>query len=262
MFFGKQQKDSDDNKKTSLWRMYRTQCPGSSTSPLKLNPNKRFQRTSCFPSGEWKASMCVEAAFSFSFFLFFLANIFSILFWFQTYGEGLEALQQRGKAMSIAAYSLRQSETAGEDIIVLKDMEKVSSPFPTFALPDSRIVSQCYIRAWTGYDAAGIFNREKEEIIVYVTEYGEVYHRSRNCTHLALSIEIADYNTISEKRNAGGERYSPCEFCHPEDFSSVVFITRQGKRYHGSLSCSSLKRTVRAVRLWEIPGVPGCKKCS
>lgn len=260
MFFGKQAMINYDTK-TSLRWICNVSHSQHDESPSHLNVKKRIQRTSCFSSGTWKASMCIEAAFSFSFFLFFLANIFSILFWFQSYARQLEALQQRGKVLSVAAYSLLPGEKDSEDILALMNMEKAESPFPVFALPDSRILAQCYVKAWTGYDVTHTSDREKEEEIVYVTEYGEVYHRSRSCTHLALSVEIADYKNIGSRRNAGGERYYPCEFCHPEEFSSVVFITRQGNRYHSGLSCSSLKRTIRAVRLWEIPGVPACQKC-
>ena len=105
-------------------------------------------------------------------------------------------------------------------------------------------------KAYVGYipqegegDASGTY--------VYVTEYGEVYHTDRHCTHLELSIHAASENEAHKLR--------PCEYCGDAD-TGRYYVTDYGECYHTSLCCSGLKRTIRRVPLEEV-SCPPCADC-
>lgn len=226
-----------------------------------LNFLNSSKRTFHFTPSRMKASMTVEATLAFSFFLFFVVNIFSLIFLFIQYGERMEKLQQQGKELAMYAYSMGEEIPGSEELIRLMNMETIESPFPILAAPKAALEVKCVIKPWTGYDVTRGEERQKEEEIVFMTDHGEVYHRSRNCTHLTLSVQAAPFSEIKGKRNEGGSRYTPCEQCGDNGFATVVYITSHGSRYHFSLGCRGLKRTVRAVYLSQIPGVPSCSKC-
>lgn len=230
-----------------------------------LNPYEKdvniSKRVSCFTSPQLKASMSLEAALSFSLFLFFLVNVFSLIFLFIRYGDRLEALQQQGKELAIYAYSAESLLEGNDDLIRLYDTETVESLFTPLAAPKGVLPVQCVVKPWTGYSVTDESSHTKEEQVVYVTDNGRVYHKSRSCTHLSLSIRIVSFDRVNDERNDGGERYTPCEFCGNHSFLTVAFLTGQGNRYHSTLNCKGLKRTVREVYLSEAGSMPACSKC-
>lgn len=248
-------------KKSSLHAQKVIHHPNSQSTPIQIQLLKQHteeRRTSSFISPVVKASMCVEAAFSCSFFLFFLANVFSMIFLFVQYAEAMETLQQRGKRLSAYAYAVGQE--TGEDVIHLVDTKTAEALFPVFPFTKSTLLAQCCVKAWTGYSPASA-GRQKEEALVYVAEYGEVYHRSRQCTHLSLSVEMVAYEVVNTLRNQDGSRYRCCEVCAEGGFLTVAFVTGYGTRYHAALNCSGLKRTVRAVPLSQAGSLRPCGKC-
>ena len=91
-------------------------------------------------------------------------------------------------------------------------------------------------------------------------ETGLVYHKDYHCTHLDLSIRMASGEEVSSLRNESGGKYYACEHCGGGS-GGAVYITSYGDRYHSSLSCSGLKRTVYAVPLSEAVGKGACSKC-
>lgn len=113
------------------------------------------------------------------------------------------------------------------------------------------------VKAWTGYVKSGFGGTDEE--IVYVTETGLVYHRDYRCTYLDLSIRMVNRSDLESLRSEDGSRYRPCSYCGGT--GSPVYITGAGDRYHSSLSCSGLKRTVYAVPLSEVIGKGECSRC-
>ena len=110
-----------------------------------------------------------------------------------------------------------------------------------------------------GYVRSG-FGQEDEET-VYITETGMVYHRDYHCNYLELSIRMVPYSEVNGLRNESQGKYYACEGCVHGGAAVGVYVTDYGDRYHNSLSCSGLKRTVYAVSLSEAVGKGACSKC-
>ena len=147
--------------------------------------------------------------------------------------------------------------------IVLKAAYKAEPSFALPGLPALTLQSTYTGHTWTGYRFSG---REEEESsedgeIVYITDKGAVYHRDRACTYLSPSVRSVQGSLVSGERSLGGAVYYPCEFCRPSD-AGTVFITNYGNRYHGSASCSAIRRNVREVPLKSVEGrMRPCSKC-
>lgn len=133
-------------------------------------------------------------------------------------------------------------------------------PVPGFSIAPISYKETMRIKAWTGYEAGGF--GEEDDQIVYVTDTGVVYHKNPHCTHLDLSIHAAASSELNSLRNENGGKYHACEKCvHGSSMGGSVYITDQGDRYHNSLTCSGLKRTVYTARISEVPGKRACSKC-
>lgn len=148
--------------------------------------------------------------------------------------------------------------SAATGIGEIKVEYRMRLPLPVFAVPPAVYEESVRIKAWTGYKRSG-FGNEKEEI-VYVTESGIVYHKDYHCTHLELSIRMVQASEVGTLRNDSGGKYHACRYCAAGN-SGGVYITDTGDCYHGSLSCSGLKRTVYAVPLSEAAGKGACSRC-
>lgn len=108
-------------------------------------------------------------------------------------------------------------------------------------------------KAYLGYlESEGMDGRE----YVYVAEYSTVYHLSRSCSHLKLTIYTVLPSDL--KKNYPGLR--TCEHCGEQE-ADVYYITPTGDCYHTTRECSGLKRTVRRVLKSEVPGYAPCSGC-
>ena len=142
----------------------------------------------------------------------------------------------------------------------IKIKYKISLPLPVFGNPSAEFTEDFRINGWRGYEDRGLGNGDAD--IVYITENGLVYHEDPQCTYLQLSINFVPYAGLSELRNSGGAIYHRCEKCVYGPAMAGVYITETGGKYHNSLRCSGLKRTVRAVKKSEVIGKGGCYRCT
>jgi hypothetical protein len=144
---------------------------------------------------------------------------------------------------------------------------QVHIPIRLFILKDMNIMQRVRLRGWTGKQIPPTYSMVEEgesadSPIVYITETGSVYHVNRECSHIKLSI-VSVIGIPSERRNDNGAKYYPCESCCTEncDPAGIYYITSDGTRYHTISDCSKIKRTVKEVRLSEIPERSPCKRC-
>lgn len=102
------------------------------------------------------------------------------------------------------------------------------------------------------------------ERMVFITESGTVYHTSRDCTHLRLSVTDKKLKEVASLRNSSGGKYYPCEICVKENMTeaSTVYIASNGNRYHKNRLCSGLKRSVTEIAYSEVGNRRLCTRCA
>lgn len=153
--------------------------------------------------------------------------------------------------------SLLSSDFSGDEVILRASYE-LHAPCP-LPMDYAYHILQCVqSRKWIGnctLEQGG----SDGEVWVYVTPEGTVYHRSRSCSYLDLSIRAVSRRSLSDLRNQNRGRYYACEHCGGS--ASTVYITDYGDRYHSSLSCSGLKRTIYMIKLSQTGGRRVCSKC-
>lgn len=159
--------------------------------------------------------------------------------------------------------SLLDSEFAG-DYILLKADYVMKFPIKLFGSKNFLISQKTRLRKWIGWHS---LNANSEEEIVYVTTHGEVYHLRRSCPYLELSIHKIPARELVFIRNKSGGKYSECEICGMGlkkiiYFKQEVYITDYGDKYHFSVACNGLKRTIFQVKLSQVGEMAGCRKCS
>ena len=263
------------------------------TQSYKNTPNPGKERASAPGTG---ASVTIEAAFGIPIFLFavlcliYLAEIQSIRI------SIINAAQSAAKSASeaTAAVPVLNTVKLKSDIVKGIGEERISRsildggsdgiscwksyisplsgemhinveysvklPIPALGSPSAKLKEEFKMSSWQGYEAAEMADGEGD--IVYITPTGLVYHEDYQCSYLQLSIRFVPYTELEILRNLSGGIYHPCERCVYSSAMSGVYITEYGTKYHNSLNCSGLRRTIIAVRKSQVIGRGGCSKCT
>ena len=125
-------------------------------------------------------------------------------------------------------------------------------------------------RLWSGLGESlktkeDVESETTTEMLVYMTEQGNVYHIKRNCTYLEPKVNVLSYNLLAEKRNSSGGKYYACDFCARQancTEGQMIYITQYGNRFHVSAVCSAIKRNICTLSKEEAAQkYPVCKKC-
>ncbi len=175
---------------------------------------------------------------------------------------GTEYLQSVGVRGGADGVSFVQSDILTGDRITLVAAYRMGALFAPEEFLSFSMGNRVCLRAWTGYDntvnAGG--NAEAEQL-VYVTEHGEVYHRSRACYHLHVTIRQTDQERLAAERNRDGGSYTACELCGSRRRTGVLYVSEDGSRYHTTAACGALKRTVRVIPLSQAGDRAPCSEC-
>lgn len=156
----------------------------------------------------------------------------------------------------MAGISLLSSNLSGENVELKADY-RVKLPISFFTISGFDISQKSISRKWIGrtFDSS-------DHCYVYITDYGSVYHRSKSCSYLDLSISSTDIEQIPVIRNKNGAKYSACSKCvAKKSDTGSAYITDYGTLYHSDISCSALKRTIYMVEISEVSDMPACSKC-
>lgn len=150
----------------------------------------------------------------------------------------------------------------GKNIVITADY-CIQIPFiPKIFSIKKQAVRIC-TRAFTGDSILEVVQNEgndKENVVVYVTPTGTVYHLSMECPYLRLSVKCVDRQQLDTLRNESGGIYYACSKCRPEEIDKV-YICTYGNRYHSDISCSELKRGIKPIKLSQTGEKKECGKC-
>lgn len=286
-------------KKRKALQAVANDCSGSSTDILCNNQYPSHKRISWCTSCILRGSMTVEASLVFPLFLFALTALLYLLVVLRLQTEIGRGLTDAGRELSqnavlegmensflaaaegkrkmkeylngragveiikngIDGISMAGSRWSGEDSLwTLQASYQVLLPPDIPLFHSIKITQTKTVRGWTGFGKRQVLLEEQGEEVVYITDYGTVYHRSLSCRHLKLAIQQVAFAQLEYLRNGNGGKYTPCERCW-KNGSRVIYITAEGSRYHETLNCSGLVRGIRTVRISEAGGLPPCSVC-
>lgn len=150
--------------------------------------------------------------------------------------------------------------------VVVKVKYYVRVPFVPELFSQIELSQSAVCRSFCGDRAHVVLDgeeeQEQEEGVYYLTPNGSVYHVSKECSYLKITVLTTDGTKIEDLRNSNGGKYYPCERCvKGEERNGLVYYTKNGSSYHAGSDCSSLKRTVQEASIEMIEGLPPCSRC-
>jgi hypothetical protein len=161
-------------------------------------------------------------------------------------------------------YFLKSDFMEKNDCIDLVIAYQVSPLFAIPGLSSFQMTNHFYGRAWTGYDVGQVQQDQTDvkELVAYVAENGTVWHKTKDCTYLSLSVRSASYPEKTFLRNKNGQIYIPCELCTNATTPSIIYLTDYGNKFHYVRNCPGLKRTVYSIPLSEAYQYRPCSRCT
>lgn len=154
--------------------------------------------------------------------------------------------------------SLAGSDLDGRDI-KLAAVYRMKLPVSVFGVKSYTITQTSVSAKWIG---DRIIEDTNDDAWVYITPTGKAYHTRTDCPYLDLTIRAVSWTDLITLRNKSGGTYKMCETCGKEaSLLQLVYVTDYGDRYHGTLTCPGLKRTIYMVKPSETGNRHACPKC-
>lgn len=173
---------------------------------------------------------------------------------------GQEYLDNSSLALGRAGLNFLESDIiTEEDEVNLTLTYQVRPKGQLLPFPYVRLSNRFYGRAWTGYNVA---SEEIEVKVAYVTKYGEVWHSTRECSHLQLTVRKIVATKLRDASNKWGQRYEKCSFCVKGAMPGQLYITEEGDCYHYEDSCLGLTRHVEMIGWDEREKYRACSRCA
>lgn len=216
-------------------------------------------------------SICLEAALSFTLFLFALVMMLSLFPFMNRQRQVQAELESQGKQLSRLA---GLQEEPGEDREWIRITREYHMPLPFSVFnPQAPAASSASVRrAWIG--RAGLSaadgsagGEDQDQRYVYVGKGSTRYHHSESCHYLSNRLIPVSLGEVGNHRNQSGGKYYPCSSCSRSggtigNTTGTVYIMQQGQRYHTDSNCKSIIAYVRKVRLSAVEHLGPCSYCS
>lgn len=151
---------------------------------------------------------------------------------------------------------ITQARLMADDHVHVKLSYKIKARVPVIGGVEISCSEKVRQRAFIGYTKEN--DEDSDGVYVYMTKTGRVYHDSRSCYHIKLTI----FEVNERKLEKSYSHLSPCELCAKGGRGDAIYVTADGERYHYSLGCSGLKRTVYRVKKDECGSTDMCSECS
>lgn len=146
------------------------------------------------------------------------------------------------------------------DVLDITVSYSVCSGFFFPEISKASMANRFYAHLWNGYD---VTKKSAQADMVYMAETGRVWHKSKDCSFLRITVCQIPGGEIDMIRNSNGERYQPCGICAKGMLPDILLATETGRSYHYYRDCPGLKRTVHAVSKEDVEGrgIPPCSRC-
>lgn len=124
-----------------------------------------------------------------------------------------------------------------------------------------RLANRCYFHTWIGESI--VEKKETNSKIVYITKTGSVYHLSKDCSYIDISVSSARYGDVGNLRNVDGQKYVKCDKCVKSEINEndKVYITPSGNVYHHNQYCGAIAREIIEIDISQIENRDLCSRC-
>ncbi len=159
--------------------------------------------------------------------------------------------------------SLMYSSIMEENAIDLIATYSIIPRFQLLPIVEIPLINRCKINAFVGFNKIYCEenNNETNEEIVYITEKGEVYHKTLECSYLKATTKMVENS--DELETFEGRSFRPCSYCCGEniEIGPDAIVTYYGECYHIDPNCCKIHHNILAIPISEVGNRRPCSRC-